>query len=528
MTCIREEMPLRHTIVTTLILVLALAASLAAQADSAQAKAALAEFKIYWKNENEFVRKAAIEELWATDHLFVTRQLLACLNDPSDVVVASATIGLGMQRNKLGVTELIQKMWRGRKRLERLAIIEAFKHSVPQQAYSAVLDLADDKDWEIRANGCELVARYNDHEGQGLGAVLPLAKDREALVRLAAMDAIVLLRNSRGHTAGLEGLKDRDWRVRAASIKICRQYRRKSSIDPLIALLKDEHGRLVDDAAAALRDICDRDIPGDHERWTKWWTRAKDRFKVPTAAEVAERKRKESVRRVGYDPPRQSDYPPYHGIKTRSRRILFVIDISTSMADNLTIDHENREAVEEFRKRYGDLDQTKIEIARNELIDMVEGLKSFAKFNIITFNSKAHSWRKTMVKATGGNKSKAIKMLARLTPATVAPTGGLRRAGTIQGRTNTFEALNACFGVFTGDEVDKKAFKTEADTVFFLSDGNPSTGRITQPQALTDYVATVNKRARLVIHTVSFGNANKQLMAIIAQQSGGQFVMIGN
>ena len=134
-----------------------------------------------------------------------------------------------------------------------------------------------------------------------------------------------------------------------------------------------------------------------------------------------------------------------------------------------------------------------------------------------------------MVKATSGNKNKAIKMLARLTPEAVAPTGGgFRRAGAIQGQTNTFEALNACFGIFKGDEIDKKAFKTEADTVFFLSDGNPSTGRITQPQALVDYVAAVNKRAKLVIHTISFGNANKHLMEIIAQRSGGQFVMIGN
>lgn len=519
---------MRHAILTFLILIIPFGPPLAAQTDKEKAETALTEFKTYWKNKNEFVRKAAIEELCVVDHLLVTRQLLSCLNDPSEIVVASATLGLGMQRNKLGVSELIQKMWRGRKRLERIAIIKAFKRSVPQQAYSAVLDLVDDRDWEIRANACELISRYDDQDGAGLGAILPLTEDREALVRLAAMDAIVLLRNPRGHKAALEGLKDRDWRVRAAAIKVCRQYRRKSSIEPLIGLLKDEQGRLVDDAAAALRDICDRDIPGDHERWTKWWTRVKDGYKVPTAAEIAERKRKENIRRAGYDPPRESDYPPYHGIKTRSRRILFVLDISTSMADNLTIDHRDRKAVEEFRKRYGDLDQTKIEIARNELINMVAGLKSYAKFNVVTFNAKAKPWQKKMVKATSGSKNKAIKMLSRLTPETVAPRGGFRRAGAIAGQTNTFEALNACFGVFKGDEIDKKAFKTEADTVFFLSDGNPSTGRITQPQALTDYVATVNKRAKLVIHTISFGNANKQLMEIIAQQSGGQFVMIGN
>ena len=86
-------MPLRYAIVTTLIL--ALGAPLAAQADRGQAEAALAEFRTYWKNKNEFVRKAAIEELWAVDHLFVTRQLLACLtiaqfHAASSVAVACA------------------------------------------------------------------------------------------------------------------------------------------------------------------------------------------------------------------------------------------------------------------------------------------------------------------------------------------------------------------------------------------------------------------------------------------------------
>lgn len=519
---------MRHVISIALLLPL-IATPLVAQVDKARAEEALSEFKGFWKNKNAFVRKAAVEELAVVDHQLVTRQLLACLKDKDEVVVQAAINGLGLQRNKMGVAEMVQRVWRGRKRDERIAILKAFKISVPKTAYSAILDLVDDKDWEIRSNAAELIARYPDQDGAGLGAILPLTKDKEALVRLSAMDAIYLLENPRGHSAALEGLEDRDWRVRAAAIKVCRRYRRKSAIQPLINLLKDEQGRLIDDAAAALREICDRDIPGDHDRWQKWWDRVKDGYKVPTAAEIAERKRRENTRRAGYDPPRKSDYPPYHGIKTRSRRLLFVIDISASMAEHLTIDHKDRRAVEEFRKRYGDLDQTKIEIARNELINMVAGLKSYAKFNIVVFNAKATRWQKKMVKATSGNKNKAIKYLSRLTPEAVAPTGGgIRRAGAIAGQTNTFEALNAAFGLFKGDEFDKKAFKTEADTVFFLSDGNPTTGRITQPQTLLDYVATVNKRAKLVIHTISFGNANKQLMEILAQQSGGQSVMIGN
>ncbi|MAG57582.1 MAG: hypothetical protein CMJ83_14915 [Planctomycetes bacterium] len=499
-----------------------------AQGAKEKAVAALAEFKGFYKDRNEHVRKAAIEGLCIVDHVDVTRALMGCLKDRSEMVRAAAVLGLGYQRNKMGVSEMTQKMWRGRDRLIRIAIVKAFKSSVPISAYSAVLDLAEDKDWEIRAHVAELISRYPDQEGAGLGAILPLCRDKEALVRLAAMDAIVLLKNPRGHKFALTGLQDRDWRVRASSIKVCRHFRMKSSIDPLIELLKDEKGRLQDDASDALNDICDREIPGDYDRWRKWWDRVKDGYKVPTALEIAERKRRENTRRAGYDPPRKSEYPPYHGIKTRSRRILFVIDISSSMAEVVTLDERNHQAVEAFRNRYGDL-SVKIDIAREELIKMVAGLKSYAKFNLVTFNAKTARWKKTMVPATSGNKNKAIKFLARLTPETVAPQGGgFRRAGAINGQTNTFEALNACFGLFKGHEFDKKAFKTDADTVFFLSDGNPTTGRITQPQTLLDYFNTVNTRAKMVVHTVAFGNSNKALMEGLARRSGGQSVVIGN
>ncbi len=499
------------------------------QVDRKTADQALEEFRGYWTNKNPFVRKAAVEGLSAVDHVRVTRQLLKCLKDPAPVVVAAATAGLASQRNELGTAELIQRMWRGRVRKERVAIIQAFKVSVPDQAYSAVLDLLEDKDWELRLHGCELAARYGDREGRGLGAILPLTEDKEVLVRLAAMDSLSALDNPRAHPTAVERLSDPDWRVRASAIKVCRKYRRKSSIAPLIRLLNEEDGRLVDDAAAALRDICDRDIPGDHARWSKWWARVEDEFKVPTAEEIARRRRTENTRRVGYDPPRKSEYPPYHGIKTRSRRILFIVDVSASMADRLTLDHGNPKAVKEFEKRYGSVDQTKVDIAREELINMVAGLKSYAKFNIVTFNAKAMPWQRRMVKATSSNKNKAIKMLSRLTPTAVAPTGGgVRRGSALQGQTNTFAALNACFGIFKGDEADKKAFKTEADTVFFMSDGNPSTGAITQPQALLDYVATVNRRAKLVLHCISFGNSNRPLMETLARRSDGQFVVIGH
>ena len=491
-------------------------------ASKAEADAAIKEFESFYKDRNEFVRKAAVEGLIGVDHQDVTRRLIEVLGDKSKVVREAAIIALGTQKNMLGASELVQRVWKGRKDEERIAILKAFETSQPDNAFNIIIELLDEKNWLLRLAAIQCLTTYGDREGATTGAILPLAEDKEPLIRLAVMQAFEKLGNPHSYRPALKALEDSDWRIQAAAIKLCVRGRWKAAIQPLINILKQEEGRLQDDATTALQEITDRDAVGNPDKWQAWWDRVKDGYRVPTLKEIKERKRRESEHRVGYDRPRESDYPPYHGIKTRSRRLLFVLDVSSSMAEHVVLPRRDRKALEHFNERYGHLNSTiKIDIAREELINMVAGLKSYAKFNIVTFNSDVKRWQKKMVKASGGNRSKAIKYLARLTPT------GLASSGPGRGATNTFEALNASFGLFKGDEFDKKTFKTDADTVFFLSDGQPSVGRITQPQELLDYFLTVNKRAELVFHTISFGASNRALMEAIANSSGGQAVRIG-
>lgn len=508
-----------------ILLLAALPPGTAAQVETeAKAREALAEFSQYANNPNEFVRKAAVEGLAGVDHHTVTSALLKALDDRSEAVRKAAIAGLGTQQNMLGMADLVKRVWRGRNKSERLAILESFRQSKPDSAYSVFGDLLADRDPDIKQETVRTITAYGDREGATLGSILPLVKDRDPLVRLAVVQAFAELGNPRCHPAAVEALGDPDWRIKAAAIKICRIFRQKPSIEPLIELLAKEQGRLQDDATQALQDICDRDMPGDAEEWKSWWARVGERFQVPTLAQIEERKRRERESSSGYAQPKRGDYPPYHGIKTRSRRILFVLDISHSMAEQVVLDRSNHQQIKEFDQRYGHLGTTvKIDIAREELINMVAGLKSYASFNIVTFNSSVQVFEKSLVPATGDNKNRAIKFLARLQPTALVASGSAVAAG----QTNTFEAINACFGMFPGDTRSQKATRTEADTVFFLSDGNPSIGRITDPQELLTYFTVLNKRAEMVFHTIAFGASNRGLMEGIAQSSGGQSVFIG-
>lgn len=510
-------------------LVLALAAALPAQETTkAQAEAAIKEFDSYAKDRNAHVRKAAVDTFGEADHQLVTARLLKALGDDDAAVRDAVIAAIGRQRNTLGVADLIQRAWRGRDKPERLAILKAFKRSRPPAAFSAIQELAANPDWEFRTAAAELLACYPDDEGRCTGTLLALLDDKEVLVRLAALDGLAFLENPRSQQGALKGIKDSDWRLRASAVKLMRQLRQKSSVQPLIDLLKTENGRLLEDAGKALEDLTGRLYPPDHAVWQKWWDEVKDGFKILTKEELAELKKKLESGRRAYEKPKRGEYAPYHGIKTRSRNMLFVLDVSASMAEIVTLDERDKVAFDDFKERYGDL-MVKIDIAREELIKLVMSMPGYARFNIITYSSEVETWQKSLVPSDDSNKAAAVKWLARLNTERILPKSVvIPGRGTPPGRTNTFEALNTAFGLTSGQKLDKNTYKTDADTMFLLSDGMPTIGRIVEPQPLLDFIADVNKRAKMVIHCVAFGSANRPFMEMLAQQNGGQYVKLGS
>ncbi|MBI1853238.1 MAG: HEAT repeat domain-containing protein [Planctomycetes bacterium] len=515
----------RSLAVTLAALALMLPARAQFDAQRQKAEDALAEYERFSTNRNPHVRQAAVEGLYSVDHYLVTEALLAALDDADPSVRKAAEVGLEGQRSQEGVNRLVKRVWLGTKKSERLAILRAFRKSTPHSVFTVAQDLCGKPDWDLRAAAAELLGYFPDEQEKAAGSLLPLLSDKEAIVRLAAVDAATMLGNPRLNEAALGLMKDSDWRVGAAAMKAAMKFRQKSAIPALIDVLKQANGRLVEDAGKALVDLTGAPLPAEADAWDEWWARNKDTFKVPTLEEIAAGKKKAEASMRGYAKAKH-EYPPYHGIETKSRRMLFVVDISSSMAEKVTLDERKTKEMEEFKKRYGD-SRVKIDIAREELINMVAGLQPYAKFNIITFNSEVQRWEKSLVSATLDNKNRAIKFLARLRPESLVAVGNSRVAGGTPGQTNTFGALEAAFDITSDKDLEKPSFKTEADTLFLLSDGNPTVGKIVEPQAFLDWVQMVNKKAKLVIHTISFGNANSALMEPIARASGGQFVRVG-
>ena len=138
------------------------------------------------------------------------------------------------------------------------------------------------------------------------------------------------------------------------------------------------------------------------------------------------------------------------------------------------------------------------------------------------------------------SRSSAKSFVRRLSPiggneAQELAASGLGGSANLEGgKTNTLKALLYGFGVdpdkppkpkVTG--FDKKALKRPLDTIYFLSDGRPSIGKLLEPEEILAEVRKHNENYRLVIHTIAIGDFQKAFLRQLAEANGGVFVDLG-
>jgi hypothetical protein len=201
--------------------------------------------------------------------------------------------------------------------------------------------------------------------------------------------------------------------------------------------------------------------------------------------------------------------------------MVFVIDISGSMGDKITLpDTATKEQIEEFGSR------VKIDIAKNELINLLGAIGDDVEFNIITFAGVAKPWQDGLVGA--GMRSSAIKFLSKLQP--LQPTTGGGRGATTGGgdeqKTNLYAGILAAFGFADEGSPDWKK-RGKADTIFIVTDGVPTTGQIVDVPKMIDAVTEMNRTRGLTIHLVIFDAHAADRMRGLAERNGGKCVVRG-
>jgi HEAT repeat protein len=397
---------------------------------------------------------------------------------------------LGNTTNADAVAWLCEKAIRDKKMKVRQAVAEAFGYMTDKKSLAALHDVVADKEPSVRSTALDALGRRHDE---------------------ASLEFI------------FKGLEDEAWQVRAAAVAAIKMFHDLKMVDPLIKALKNEEGRLRGDIDGVLEKLLGRSMGGDHELWKSWWAANKAKILGGGSTDPHGGDKGAAVRTTSF-----------YGIRTYSKNIMFIIDVSGSMQWQGTVPEsekkkgtgtvitggkEKNEGPEPIGQ--GPEDDKKISIAKWELKKAVRSLDKGALFNIIHYSSEVNVYSPKMVKSTRKARMAVYKFI-----------DGLQAVG----GTNIHDALMKAFQLAgEGKRAAKKNYKSSVDTIFFLTDGYATAGSVLDPERILHAVKEENRTRKIIIHTIGIYTKDKKqeedpslvarwkrFLKQLAEQNGGR------
>lgn len=395
------------------------------------------------------------------------------------------------------------------KKYEKLFILRAVRKVDDDKLNKKIQKMLGDKEMDVRVAAARVLAERGDQT-----AVKPLQKmidkSKDPVIIAAGIDAMSQIRgtdpewdaklveyaeseaeeirNAAIMQIGKDGrtdhfdlfgpaLKHGLWSTRYAALRGLVSMRDKRALPLLVEQMQFEEGRMLVEFADGLFELTGKPYRTASRSWEAWWKNEGAGFEVISLAELEEARASEEERRL-----KQITNVKFFGIRIISHRVIFIIDVSGSMN-------------EEMRVRYvGEGGSTRIEVAKRELTRCIDGLNASALFNIITFSNGVDSWLQDGITGSDDkSRDDAREYVSRL------------GAG---GATNLYDSIRMAF-----DDPD-------VDTIFILSDGEPTAGEQLDIGVIRDHVAAWNEHRKVVINTIGIGGSF-EVLEWLAEDSGG-------
>lgn len=397
---------------------------------------------------------------------------------------------------------------------EKLFLIEAVKGIQDDKVSRGLEHLLLDKDTDVVVHACKAIAERKQKDsaeklsklvGKGkeknamraalealtviragdpawIDALLDYTKHEDPEVRNLALQALGTTKDKKAIEKLVAALNDASWSVRLAALDALEHLKTKEAIGPIIERMGKEDGRMAQEFSLALWRLTGQGFQENAKGWDNWWKGAADKFEFLTEEQLNAVKTGEDDYRL-----RQTTRveQKFFGIRIVSHRVIFIIDVSGSMVEILNSEYE------------GKAGQQRIDVAKRELERCVQGLDSSAMFNIVTFSSDVDRWLDgSLSVANEKNRGEAKAFASKLS------------AG---GGTNLYGAM-------------KEAFKDpDVDTIFVLSDGEPSVGDEIDPLVIREHVKSWNEHRGIQINTIAVGG-QFEVLEWLAADSGGTHV----
>ena len=382
------------------------------------------------------------------------------------------------------------------------------------------------KEWSMRAAVARIAAQAPDDPVSKAVLADSLEKEKDPRVRVAALDAMQTAPGKSWYPLVIARLEDPDWSVQLVAARIAGAREMGLAIPALIKALATATPRVSDEVVTSLRRLTGQNIEAFPEPWAKWWEANRGKWGEdgrPLQPMVTT--------------PRKEDIE-YYGIKVRSDKVMFILDISGSMKEEKKPPPATPSAPapggpdKPKDPKAGDPSKggaapdpgrpkfsgPKIEIAKQELKRALKSLTKESWFDIIAFNHSVTQWQPKMVQATDQNKELAYGWIRDMAPSgSTYVDGALRMAFKLAG-TGVYDREHG-YGPIG------------VDTILLMSDGAPTDNAFPESKAMDTeeilgHVREWNAQKRVVIHCVGIDNVvvGIDFMKKLAAQNGGKYV----
>ncbi|MBK9385172.1 MAG: HEAT repeat domain-containing protein [Planctomycetes bacterium] len=326
-----------------------------------------------------------------------------------------------------------------------------------------------------------------------------LLKKDDPGIRALAIDALAVQKDEASLDELLANqLRDTRWEVRLAAIRALASIRAVRSIPPLLVSLETETGRLQDEVEKTLQTLTSKSFNRSVELWKRWWAEAAPTFTLPIPQPTAPE-------------TEATDGPRFYGLTVVSRRVVFVLDCSGSMGFALdAVDDPARQGDPRYQKPPEPGESSRYDIAKQELFRALGGIAQGGWFNLVFYSDEVRTWKRKMTEMSDEVRAEVRGYVE----AEIKP----------EGSTNIHGGLAAAFDL-AGIGARDRYYDSEVDTIYFLSDGHPTSGEMLDREQILEYVRRRNALSKIVIHTIGMGEDHDAiLMRRLAEENGGKYV----
>jgi HEAT repeat protein len=432
------------------------------------------------RGRDDEVRLDAIAALQQMNLAPLKEQLLALMTRRSLATDALLALQLLEEDRSAEVCVRRKGLFRHQDPLVKIAAIRSAAASGDQSCLRELRQICDHRDSSLRAAATLAVTQLSPTDPTWREELLRLAATPNASLRWAVAASLGYLSDRQSLPVLHDLLEDRHWRVRAAAVEALARIRSADSIAPLIARLDAERSRLRALVVQALQKISGKQIEGDAREWRLWWARAREGFVVPLQDPAMDYDRGTS---------RESAVMPtgaqFYGIPVHSDHLILVLDCSGSMAEPAFVTDESGREMSRFEVLQKEVERLLLQLPRETVL------------NIIFFETHLHALKEKSVQLNDFLISKARRFV---------------QSRFAKGGTNLFGALHMAL---TDPEID---------TIYVLSDGQPTEGSVVDPYLIAEEARRLNADGQLTIHTISIGTQS-ELLYQLAEDSGGEYVV---